>query len=526
MGYQFYAFAEKPQANPLRIMNNKYSGITFLAFALLLILVRYPSFEIPLDTDSSANAFLARQMLRGESLYGKFHPGHHLPGIYYTVELAFELFGDNDRAPKLLLIPWALACAWLLYLMGRSFFDEQTGVLGAVFFILVSSQVWVTGMTVEMEHFANLPLIAGVFLTIHLFRKQAPPWQFLWIGVLGAISILYKVTFIAPLIVTGLSIIVLAWSKRREPGIWKTMLRQTIWLTTGLVICLVFVAVYFARLGLWERFMLTFEFGSIYFNNPDLMGASWLPRPFGFPLFWMSLNNIALLIFGLFGAYRLTLRALPIQDTNSLTDFALVLWLVVSLALAGLRGGGFAHYVLPVIPPLALIAAIEISTMYKSWETSSPINFAKLGAGVLISLIGINFIWANHELYNHYLSYKFGRTSYEYFLRSVSEGGYASQAVARYVKAHTNPDDFVYAWSIYMDLFYYADRLPPIDILWPSFVSATGSPDRIFNPNTKYIVLDTPERYKRPQWLMDGLATDYYLETTVEGWEIYRRDSP
>lgn len=176
-------------------MYKKQNWILFAALALALLLLRLPSFEMPLDPDSSANAFFASHMLRGETLYDKFHPGHHLPGIYYTFELAFLLFGDNPVAPKLLLFPWALACAWLMYLMGRSFFDNRTGILSAFFFVLISSQRWVTGMTVEMEHFANLSLIAGVFITILLLRKRAPAWQFIWVGMLGAVSILYKVVF-------------------------------------------------------------------------------------------------------------------------------------------------------------------------------------------------------------------------------------------------------------------------------------------------------------------------------------------
>lgn len=505
-------------------MYKKSNWILLIALALILITLRLPSFEMPLDTDSSANAFFARQMLRGETLYDKFHPAHHLPGIYYTFELAFRLFGDNDLAPKILLIPWALACAWLIHLIGRSFFDEQTGILGAIFFILVSSQIWVTGLTVEMEHFANLPLIAGAFLAINLLRKGAPAWQFIWVGVLGGISILYKVTFIAPLIAAGLSIIALAWTKRREAEVWKTMLLQLLTIGLGSILPLIIVAGYFASLGLWDRFMLIFEFGRKYFDDPQLMGGSSFPRPFGFPLFWISLNNIALLVFGLFGTYRLVRRAFPLTSTDRLTDFALSTWLIVSLALAGARGGGFAHYVLPVIPPLALTAAIEISTAYKSWKaTSVNKRFATLGAGFFVSLIVINFIWGNYEIYSQYATYRLGRISYDDFLRNSSEGGYASQSVAKYIKAHTSQDDRIYIWSIYVNPYYYADRLPPVDILWPSYISATGSPTRIFGPQTKYIVLDTPERMRRPQWLLDGLAADYYLETIINGREIYRR---
>lgn len=497
-----------------------------MALTLSLITLRLPSFEMSLDTDSSANAFFARQMLRGETLYDTFHPAHHLPGIYYTFELAFRLFGDNPIAPKILLIPWALACAWLIYRMGHSFYDEQTGILGAVFFILVSSQVWVTGLTVEMEHFANLPLVAGIFLAIELLRKRAPAWQFVSIGILGAISIIYKVIFIAPLIASGLSIMTLAWANRNTKGAGKTAFLQLFWMIIGLILPLALVAVYFASLGLWDRLLLVFEFGGKYFNDPQLMGGASFPRPFGFPLFWISLNNVALLVFGLFGTYRLIRRAFPLISTDNLTDFALAIWLIISLALAGARGGGFAHYVLPVIPPLALTAAIEIRTAYKYWKTTA-VNkkFATVGAVFFVSLIVINFIWGNFDVYRQYAAYRLGQISHDTFLRNSSEGSYASQSVAKYIKAHTTPNDRIYIWSIYVDGYYYTDREPPVDILWPSYISATGSPTRIFDSRTKYIILDQPERMHRPPWLMEGLATDYFLETTVEGWEIYRRQS-
>lgn len=499
--------------------------ILLIGLFLLLVMLRLPSFEMPLDPDSSANAFFARQMIRGETLYDKFHPAHQLPAIYYTYEFAFALFGDNPIAPKLLLIPWALACSWLIYLMGRSYFDELTGILGAIFFILASSQRWVTGMTVETEHFANLPIIAGVFLSVHLLRKQAT-WKFVWVGVLCSIAILYKVIFVAPLIVAGLSILMLAWVKRNELGGWNTLFLQLIWLGIGLIIPCILVVGYFASLGLWQRFLLVFTFGFNYFNDPQLMGGSWLPRPFGFPIFWMSLNNLALLVFGLIGTYRLVRRALPIKNTNNLTNFALAIWLISSMALAGSRGGGFAHYVLPVIPPLSLIAAFEISTTYSHWRTTLPNKkFAPVGTVFFVFLIVFYFIWGNYETYSQYINYNLGRISYDAFIRNIDEAGYASQEISKYIKKHTNSNDLIYVWSIYVDVYYYADRLPPIDILWPSYVSATGPPERIFDPHTKYIVLDTPTRFARPQWLMDGLAANYYLETTIEGREIYRRKS-
>jgi hypothetical protein len=102
-------------------MSKKQGWLTFLSLVILIVIIRLPSLEEPLDNDSGAAAFHARQMLRGEPLYGNFHPTHHLPGIFYTFKIAFELFGDNQIAPKLILLFWFIACAWLLYLLGRSY---------------------------------------------------------------------------------------------------------------------------------------------------------------------------------------------------------------------------------------------------------------------------------------------------------------------------------------------------------------------------------------------------------------------
>ena len=504
-------------------MSKKPNWIFLLALTLILFLVRLPSFEMPLDPDSGANAFFARYMLRGGILYDTFHTGHHLPGIYYTLELAFRLFGDSAIAPKLFLFPWALACAILIYYMGRSFFDEQTGKLGSIFFILVTSQIWVTGMTVEMEHFANLPLIAQMFLAIVLLRKQAPAWKFIWVGLLGAICVLYKVTFLAPSFVAGLSIILMAWIARKDAGVWKTMLFRLIWMAIGFILPLALVAGYFASLGLWDRFMLVFRFGFNYFGDAKQMGASDLPRPFGFPLFWLSVNNIALLIFGLIASYRLVRRSIRLRNINDLTDVTLVLWLIVSMALAGLRGGGFPHYVLPIVPPLALLGAVEISTAYERWKLKSAEKAANLGRSIFVSLVVVNFLWSNHGIYRDYSMYKLGKTSHDDYIQRVVVDGFANQQISNYVKAHTDRNDFIYIWSIYVEGYYYTDRVPPIDMLWPSYVSTTGSPDRIFDERTRYIILDTPERIDRPQWLLDGLAKNYALETVIEGREIYRR---
>src|ERR1044071_8637653 len=108
--------------------SRKITLLYFTTLTLLVVVLRLPSLNLLLDTDSSVNAFFARQMLRGEILYDRFHPAHHLPGIYYTFVLAFKLFGDNPVAPKLLLVVFMFASTWFLFLIGSTLFNDFVGM--------------------------------------------------------------------------------------------------------------------------------------------------------------------------------------------------------------------------------------------------------------------------------------------------------------------------------------------------------------------------------------------------------------
>ena len=55
----------------------------------------------------------------------------------------------------------------------------------------------------------------------------------------------------------------------------------------------------------------------------------------------MSVNNIALLFFGLTGTYRFVRRSILMRNMDQLTDFAVALWLVVSFALVGILAADF-----------------------------------------------------------------------------------------------------------------------------------------------------------------------------------------
>lgn len=498
----------------------------FLFLALLTVALRAPSINALFDTDSSANAFFARQMLRGEDLYGKYHPTHHLPGIYYTFLLAFKILGDDPVGVWLLLLLFFIVTVWLIYKLGSLFFDDLTGLLGAFFFILLASQVTLSGMTAEMEHFANLPLTATILLYLILEKKAAPPAHFLWVGVLGAICVLYKIIFLGALAAVGISMLAAIWVEREQPGALAKHSKRIAMLILGFLVPLALTAGYYAGIGLWGRFILIFKLGFGYFENTEFFpGRIVFPKPFGFPLFMLAMNNIALLLFGLMGGYRLIRRAFPLRTAIYMPNIALPLWFIFSLGLAGARGSGFGHYVLVVVPPLALLGGAEISMTLKRWQSENFGRSAYAGIAIMVILVVGCFGWRNYELYQKYVKYLSQQKESRQAYFTYSDDQEQKLKVIEYLKQHSDSGDYIYVWSTNLQEYYYADRLPPIDILWPEYISATGAPERIFSPNTKYIIVD---RVKfRPEWLDAGLTELYTMETVMyDRLEIYRRTTP
>lgn len=496
--------------------------LVLLSLALLVIIVRLPTFNVLLDTDSSVNAFFARLMMRGEMLYGEHHPAHHLPGIYYTLYFGFKVLGDNARTFIFLLLPFFIATAWLVFLIGKRFFDETTGILGAVFFILLSSQVSLSGFTFEMEHFANLPLTATIFFYLVLFQKKATAPHYFWVGMLGAVCILYKITFVGSLAAIALAMLASAWMERGQANALKNLFSRGAAITLGFATPLALVGGYFASLGLWDRLMLVFTFGFTYFDNTSLIPGMVFPKPFGFPLFVLAVVNFPLLFLGLMGAYRLLRRSFPMKDAQNLVNLCLAMWLIFSFAMAGLRGGGFLHYPLITVPPLALVAGIEVVTNNKRWQTTATRRQAWIGACVLAALVVVFFFANNYDVYRQYLSYVMDRGTNNNSYFTYADDEVDTIRLVDYIKENTTPDDYIYVWSTRLQAYYYADRMPPIEIVWPEYVSATGPPERIFNEKTKYVVLDINKRYL-PQWLTDGLEQHYDLATVIGIFKIYQR---
>ena len=60
-------------------------------------------------------------------------------------------------------------------------------------------------------------------------------------------------------------------------------------------------------------------------------------------------------------------------------------------------------------------------------------------------------------------------------------------------------------------------------MIWPLNAEGTGSYERIFSPQTKYIIVGDGSDLPSVDWLDRELTRSYVLETVIQGQEVYRR---
>lgn len=502
----------------------KIELILLCILPIIVLLCRLPYSEKPLDEDSAANAYGGRLILHGEPLYSSYHPGHHLPIIYYIFALAFSLFGDSPEAIRFFLALWLIPTVWLLYFLSRTIADKKTSCLAVGLFLLLATDYVLEGHTAEIELFANLPRLAATLLLLKFIEQKAAAWQFSLIGLVGAVAVLFKAIYISPLAITGIILLTQFWSHRKEQKYAGYLLRCVFWLGTGFLLGLLPVILYFSLLGLLPRLTLVFTLGQMHVSSEPVSPIF----IFLYPLSGLALANAPLLVLGLTGALLLVLNG----STTPLPKNIVLLWFLMSFIEAGFSRNPFLHYYQLIAPPLSLLAAWSIMYLYRVAKAHPKIKrTAWVIPASLVLAVGGSYLFANGGYLFHYLRYKTGQETYQNFvLKSWPPTGHllvAIQDVAVYIQSHSQPDDRIYLWGSEVQLYYLANRRCATDFIWPIYLEFAPIPGgqeemqrQVLAATTKFIVItqDNP-----PAWLTSGLAEHYNLVKTIGNRKIYQR---
>jgi 4-amino-4-deoxy-L-arabinose transferase-like glycosyltransferase len=339
---------ESPRKDAGRRTRSAASLLTFLALLAATCLLRFPALvSHPFCIDESYYSAGAAELLSGGTFFRNV-VDHKPPGIYLIYALIYRLAGVfNLTAVHVVLLLVAALTAYLVGLVAEKFFDARAGRWAGMVYAAAS----VVGpandfQAANTELFMNLPLVATFCLAARTWaRERASHAESFAMGALVGVAILIR-----PQAAWVLLPIAIALFRRRiglRPialvaiGLTLPLLAMTAWLWRTDAIADAVASLAYAR---YYTSSLPFE---IKLANGTLKTLFFLAIDVG-----LVIPAVALILRGRRddGAWQRGAGCL------------LTSWLLASFVAAGMGGRFYPHYFIQVLPPLAIMAARQLTT--------------------------------------------------------------------------------------------------------------------------------------------------------------------
>jgi 4-amino-4-deoxy-L-arabinose transferase-like glycosyltransferase len=479
-----------------------------LVVLLLVLTLRLPSlFEPHHYGDEGVFAATAQRLLDGEALYtGAWDNKPPLIFLVYAVVLAVA--GPSMAALRLVGILVTVGTALAVLAIGRRTGGEAVGWLAALLYAVLASLPFVEGSLLLTEHLMVMPAAIAVLLVLSATESDARTRdaRLLAAGALFGIAFLGKQVAALDAAAAGLWLLCL----RPRP------LRDAALLTAGWLVLIAVASFALAASGaLPEAWRAVFGAYGIYLGEGSAV-------PAGFKV--LRLFPAALALGLLLWRRR--------HSKVSASDLVL-LWLVFSLFGATLAGRPFGHYLIPVLPPFAIILA-DLTPQPPSLKGDRGVRSAVLILTLITAIAGFRGFWFSHPTltpayYGNWLAWAAGFQSREEHDRFYSWRVPNQDALARLIEDGGNGRT-LYVWGEYPWLY------PLTGTHNPSRFSTSYQTSILPGAKTetladlerdppRYIALEL-EEWRRLPGLAVFLAARYERIVRVDNTELWRlRDS-
>jgi 4-amino-4-deoxy-L-arabinose transferase-like glycosyltransferase len=264
------------------------------------------------------------------------------PLMYWIAAAGYKIFGMNEAGARFASALGATICVFLVYWCGRKLWDRAAGFLAAL--ILITSIGW---FAFARAASMDMPLTACLTMALVFFLagfNEAGPRRriyFYWFYAALGLGILAKGPVAVLLPAVSLGIFLVLRGKRDD---WKTWYPKGLWITAAIaapwyVLCTAingwdFIKVFFINQN-FERFISTIHGHDrpIYFFLPVLLLLT-------FPWTFVLISAL--------------------RRTFSKNDHVLLWWAVVPFVFFSLSGSKLPGYILPMVPPIALLLGKEM----------------------------------------------------------------------------------------------------------------------------------------------------------------------
>jgi 4-amino-4-deoxy-L-arabinose transferase-like glycosyltransferase len=407
--------------NGLRRLPLLALGIVILAVGMRLPALMHP---LPID-DEETYSLVANEIVAGGQPYVNAVE-RKPPLLFWTYAAVFKVAGEyNWKALHVFAVLWTLATMAGLYFAGKNLADPLTGLIAALLYAVF--QPWGTfrNLALNGELLMNLPLVWAWGIAFRQSRSRVRP-ELLAAGALLCAGFLLKQPAAIAAVPIGIYLLLPSYAESR--GLTRIdSIVQAAMLTAGFFGTLGLVA-----LLLWKQGIL----GQAYF---------WTITDQSVPhVFWTkgviaTLAFIGICLPLLIGA-AMGQRGDNEMWANKRAEHIAVLGLTIASAVGAAAGARFyPHYYIQLIPPLALLAAVNYGKLWSRkappahWWERPRVTYVWLGL-IVVAL----FITQSRALAAQ---------------RPLME-------TARYLLEHSDPHDRIFVWGQTPAIYLQAQRRP------------------------------------------------------------------
>lgn len=480
------------------------------SFPLLLLVVgamilRIPSlFEPYWYGDEGIYLTLGEALRHGLTWYKDIHDNKP-PLLYLLAGISGSVFWF-----RLILLFWHATTIVLFWDLAKKLFErrKEAVILSSSIFTLLTAIPLLEGNIANAEIFMIGPIIGSFLL---LFAKKLTARKVFLAGLLFSGATLFKVPAAFDMLA-----VVSFWAILSFPQ-WRkilTVVKNSLVLTLGFIAPIFVTFAYF-----WAKGALNFYVNAVWLQNLNYVGRWSIPvitiGNLSFEAGLAFRGSILLLVFLLLVAFR--------RRFNKVSLFA-SLWFAFALFAATLSSRPYPHYLLEVVPPLALLLGLVSFGQERFRYLPLPLLFLLLSGLVFYKF----YYYPTFSYYGNFLAYAAQqKTQEEYFLYFDSRVPRTYQ-LAEKISSKTAPTDRVFIWGTEPEVYALAHRLPPGRYTTAYHIRDFGGEEEtlavVKKTRPRYIIVVEGE--ESLPGLQSFLEENYIHLETIMGAQIWRALGP
>lgn len=342
---------DSPRLESAQPTRSAASLLTFLMLLAVTCVLRLPALvSHPFNIDESYYSAGAAELVAGGTFF-RHVVDHKPPGIYLIYAFIYRLAGVfNVTAVHVVLIVVAALTAYLVGRVAQEFFGARAGRWAGVLYAAAS----VVGpandfQAANSELFTNLPLVAAIWLATRTWvRGRANHPESFAMGLLVGVAVLIRpqaAWALLPMAVVAV---------RRQVGFKAVALA-----TVGTLLPLLALAAWLWRADALADAAVSLAYSRYYTNS----------LPFEVKLANATLKTLFFLAIDVglvIPAAALLVRGWRRDEVwQGGVGWLLTSWLLGSFIAVSMGGRFYPHYFIQLLPPLAIMAARQLTTWQK-----------------------------------------------------------------------------------------------------------------------------------------------------------------